>query len=95
MTKFEELQRQYKLAVEKDDEAAILAVADKIADYQRRKLYAACVRNLKIKGGYNNLFKFASNYANVTVRTELFPESESYEISPLDTKHGWPVTVKF
>lgn len=92
---FEELRAEYFKAVEEEDEKEIDFLSALLAEKQRKVLFKACVRNLKIKGCYRNIFKLAANYARVTVSEELFPESESYEIPGLDTKNGCPVTVYF
>ena len=95
MKSFEELRVAYFKAVEEEDEEEIDFLSALLAKKQRKTLFKACVKNLKIKGCYRNLFKLAANYAAVTVSEELFPESESYEIPGTDTKDGCPVTVYF
>ena len=89
---FEELRAEYFKAADQKEISFISAL---LAEKQRKTLFKACVRNLKIKGCYNNLFKLASNYSRVAVNAELFPESDHYEIPALDSKNGRPVTVYF
>lgn len=93
--KVEELRAAYFAAEERDDEKEISRLSALLAEKQRKTLFKACVRELKLKGGYRNLFKVAADYARAAVSGELFPESECYEIPAGDTKHGRPVTVYF
>lgn len=96
MTKeYEILQKKYFAAVESDNESDVAELSKEIAEHQRKILFKACIKHLKIQGCYKNLFRLASNYSKVTVEQELMPDDDHYEIRSLDTKHGRPVVVEF
>lgn len=96
MTKeYEILQKEYFAAVESDNESDMAELSKEIAEHQRKMLFKACIKHLKIQGCYKNLFRLASNYSKVTVEQDLTPESYHYEIPCWDTKHKRPIVVEF
>ena len=93
--KYEILQEKYIASVASDNESDMSKIGEEIAEIQRKTLFRALVRNLKLNSWHNNIFKYASEYARSVVSNELTPDSTHYEISGVDSKCGRPVVVEF
>ena len=94
MTEIKQLRENYIKAVEEDNEEKMDELSLKIKTIQRKRIYSACVKNLRMSLHYHNYLTYCKHFMDEAMK-EVLPEVEDYEIGSYYTKYGNPCVVNF
>lgn len=94
MKKMDRLRKNYIKAVEEDNYFRINELSLEIRTIQRKRIYGACVKNLRMSPYYSNYLTYCKHFTD-EVMNEVLPEEEGYEIGSYYTKDGIPCVVYF